>query len=143
MPQDIVSSGFPIKLDLLRNNCPSPPAKVPEAPLDIFDEDVNVVGEFRAYVRIVKGRQLHFAGPDPATGELREVTVPAASTSRYFQAGRNKIKRKLAKRLGQGRTPGVLLTLTVAAKCFTKREAWEIMWQEYAAFRRNLWKFLK
>jgi hypothetical protein len=143
MPQEITSSGFPTNLDPLRSKCPPPPAQATEAPLDIFDEDAIRIGEYRAYLRVVEGRQLRFEGPDPATGELREVTVPASSTSRYFQAGRNTIKRKLIKRLGKGRTPGVLLTLTIDPKRFTKSEAWDNIWQHYKAFRRDLWKFLK
>jgi hypothetical protein len=143
MPAKLGFSSSPTNLDTLRNNCPSRAAQVPEAPLDIFDEEAMLISEYRAYVRVVDGRQLHFAGPDPATGELREVTVPASSTSRYFQAGRNKIRRKLEHRLGKGRTPGVLLTLTIDPKRFTKREAWDSIWQHYKAFRRDLWKFLK
>ena len=137
------SSSPPTGLDPLRSKCPPPPAQDAEVPLDIFDEDAEIVSEYRAYVRVVDSRQLQFAGPDPATGELREVTVPASSTSRYFQAGRNKIKHKLTKRLGKGRTPGVLLTLTIDPKRFTKREAWKSIWIYYKAFRRDLWKFLK
>jgi len=35
------------------------------------------------------------------------------------------------------------LTLTIDPKRYSKAEAWETIWQEYAAFRRDLWKYLK
>lgn|SRR5574341_3690 len=124
----------PSKLVSYSNNCPPASMVGP-------DEDV-VLDRFRAYLRVIHGRQLHFTGPDRETGEVLEVTIPQANGSRYTKTGRQKIKRKLAKRLGHGRTLSVLLTLTVDPKRYTKSEAWQLIWKEYANFRRNLWKHL-
>jgi hypothetical protein len=131
MPPQIGFSGFPTNLDLYKNNCPPLPF------------EGLLVGRFRAKMKVYEGCELHFTNLDRETGELQEFRTLAKNSSRYFYEGRGKIKRKLRKRLGTRQEPGCLLTLTCDPKKYGKLEAWERIWKEYAAFRRDLWKFLK
>jgi hypothetical protein len=130
---------LPSGLDLSSStNCPSAlGAEAQSVAFEPPDENTLILGRFTDQRKVVDGRRLHFEGPDGKT-----VTVAAASLSRYAPSGRAKIKRKLAKRLAKQRVPGVMTTLTVDPKRFSKREAWESIWREYASFRRRLWKYL-
>lgn len=132
---DFSLPSVPINLDAL-----SSPLSVTPAPQD--GDDV-ILHDFRSYLTVIENRSLRFEGPDPKTGEIITVTVPSASRSRYTAAGRKRIKRMLAQRLSWQHTPGVLLTLTVNPARYTKQTAWECMWDEYAQFRKRLWKYLK
>lgn len=123
------------------NKCPRPPDFLDSFEPD--DQNVIILDRFRAYKKVIHARQLHFERPDRQTGELREITVEAASMSRYTPQGRVKIKRKLSKRLPGQQVSGCLLTLTCDPKRYTICEAWEHIWSEYAAFRKRLLKFLQ
>lgn len=145
------SLSLPSNLDLFTDNYPPSSAEnelnewleAMEETFEPRDENEVIIERFREYLIVVRSREMVFEGPDPQTDELMVRRVPSAGESRYTQAGRVKMKRKLAKRLSREREPGVMLTLTVDPKRYTKRWAWEQMWPEYAGFRKRLGKYRK
>jgi hypothetical protein len=135
-------SSLPSGLVLSHTNCP--PAigdAIQAAAFEPPDDDIVIVRRFRDYLTVLKARRLHFVGPEGKTGEAVTVTLEASHFSRYTPAGRAKIKRRLFKRLARQRVPGVLLTLTIDPKHYTKRQAWENTWTEWARFRQRVAKF--
>lgn len=138
-------SSLPAGLDLSSSTNCSAACSAPEQAAAFVppDEEAAIVSRFRDYLKVLEGRRLHFEGPDHQTGEAVTTSVAAADESRYFPAGRAKIKRRLAKRLARQHGLGLMVTHTVAQKRYTKQQAWKGIWPEYADFRLRLWKYLQ
>lgn len=69
--------------------------------------------------------------------------VHCSDSSRYFKAGRARIKARIYQRLGNWtNVPGVLLTLTFDPKLISKETAWAEVGKRKRAFlnRLNLWR---
>jgi len=60
------------------------------------------------------------------------------SSSRYFEEGRKRIKKKLYKRLGKYSTDGIFMTCTIDPKQCSKAEAWAVIWKAFKGLRGAL-----
>jgi len=98
----------------------------------------ELLSAFDAYKTKVGARGIIFEKADAKTGVVRNLCVSGAASSRYFEAGRGFIRKKLHKRLPKQSVPGVMLTLTVDPKRYTQLDAYGQIWQQFRSFRSRL-----
>jgi len=103
----------------------------------------RIVDELRRYKEMVQGRAVVLERVDLERGSVSHLVVSGATNSRYFAAGRSKIKRYLTKRIPSESKYGVLMTFTVDPKRWSKKEAYKQIWKEFKRFRDRLRKWRK
>jgi hypothetical protein len=101
-------------------------------------EDEAVVLALHLHMERVQSRYVKLEKTDKDTGNITTLVVSGPATSRYFPAGRNAIKRSLTKRLPWQARSGVMFTVTVDPKRFTKQEAFEEIGNASTRFRKRL-----
>ncbi len=109
--------------------------------LEVYER--RIVRELREYKEIVAGRAIVLEQADLQTGNVRNIILSGATNSRYFAAGRSRIKRYLAKRIPNDSKHGVLMTFTVDPSRYSKEQAYRQIWQEFADFRDRMRKWRK
>jgi len=98
----------------------------------------ELLSAFDAYKNKVASRGVIFEKVDKKTGAVKNLLVSGAASSRYFEAGRGFIRRKLHRRLPKQSIPGCMLTLTVDPKRYTQLDAYGQIWQQFRLFRARL-----
>jgi len=108
-----------------------------------YIKEAELLSAFSAYKNKVASRGVIFEKVDSKTGAVKNLLVSGAATSRYFEAGRGFIRRKLHKRLPRESIPGCMLTLTVDPKRYTQLDAYGQIWQQFRLFRARLGSWRK
>jgi len=103
-----------------------------------YIRNAELLPAFDAYKTKVAARGVIFEKADAGTGAIRSLCVSGAASSRYFEPGRDFIRRKLHKRLPKQSIPGVMLTLTVNPKRYTQLDGYGQIWRQVRLFRARL-----
>jgi len=103
-----------------------------------YIRNAELLPAFDVYLTKVAARGIIFEKIDAKTGVVRNLCVSGAASSRYFEAGRDFIRRKLHKRLPKQSVPGVMLTLTVDPKRYTQLDGYGQIWGQFRLFRARL-----
>jgi len=98
----------------------------------------ELLSAFSAHKNKVAARGVIFEKVDPKTGVVRNICVSGATSSRYFETGREFIRRKLHRRLPKQAISGCMLTLTVDPKRYTQLDAYGQIWQQFRLLRGRL-----
>jgi len=97
-----------------------------------------LLSAFSDYKSRVAARGVIFQKVDAQTGVVRDLCVSGAASSRYFEAGRSFIRRKLHRRLPKQSIPGCMLTLTVDPKKYSQLDSYGEIWGQFRLFRARL-----
>ena len=127
--QPSLGSSPPSNLDSLSANGHAEP----------LGEESHTLIAYRGYREKVSQRYIKLEHIDPESGNIVTLVISGPAVSRYFEPGREGIKRKLGKRLPWQAKKSVLFTGTFDQQRFPTLEAsFQEIWPAFRRFRKRL-----